>query len=96
MKHRTLLVIAAIVACATMLPAAAARFWSADLTLMILIATGIGMLSGLVGLLLSYHAELPAGPAIILTAGALYLISLALGPEGGLVWLARPRRHLEA
>lgn len=79
-----------------MLPAASARFWSADITLMMLVATGIGMASGIVGLLLSYHAELPAGPAIILVAGGAYLASLLLGREGGLVWLARPGRHLEA
>ena len=79
-----------------MLPAASARFWSADITLMMLVATGIGMASGFIGLLLSYHAELPAGPAIILVAGGAYLVSLFLGREGGLLWLARPGRHLEA
>src|ERR671917_246772 len=79
-----------------MLPAAAARFWSADITLMMLIATALGIASGLCGLLLSFHAELPAGPAIVLSAGAAYLVSLLLGREGGLVWLAWPGRHLEA
>jgi zinc/manganese transport system permease protein len=79
-----------------MLPAAAARFWSADITIMTLIATAIGIASGASGLLLSFHAELPAGPAIVLTAGTAYLASLALGREGGLVWLAWPGRHLEA
>ena len=79
-----------------MLPAAAARFWSADITLMMLIATGIGIASALFGLLLSFHAELPAGPAIILVAGGVYLVSLAVGREGGLLWLAWPGRHLEA
>jgi zinc/manganese transport system permease protein len=79
-----------------MLPAAAARFWSAEITLMIAIATLIGILSGIGGLLLSFYAELPAGPAIILTAGVAYLISLGFGPEGSLVQLARPGRHLEA
>jgi zinc/manganese transport system permease protein len=79
-----------------MLPAAAARFWSADITVMTLIATTIGIVSGASGLLLSFHAELPAGPAIVLTAGAAYFASLALGREGGLVWLAWPGRHLEA
>ena len=79
-----------------MLPAAASRFWSAEITLMIAIATLIGILSGIGGLLLSFYAELPAGPAIILTAGVAYLVSLAFGPEGSLVQLARPRRHLEA
>jgi zinc/manganese transport system permease protein len=79
-----------------MLPAAAARFWSADITLMTLIATAAGILSGFAGLLLSFHAELPAGPAIVLTAGAIYVVSLVFGTRGGLLWLARPRRHLEA
>jgi zinc/manganese transport system permease protein len=79
-----------------MLPAAAARFWSAEITLMTLLATAIGILSGIAGLLLSFHAELPAGPAIILAAGAVYLLSLLFGPEGGLLWLVRPGRHLEA
>jgi zinc/manganese transport system permease protein len=79
-----------------MVPAAAARFWSADITIMMLIATLIGMAAGAGGLLLSFHAELPAGPAVILTAGAAYLASLAFGREGGLAWLAWPGRHLEA
>jgi zinc/manganese transport system permease protein len=79
-----------------MLPAAAARFWSADITLMVVVATAIGMLSGAIGLLVSYHAELPAGPAIISVAGGAYLISLTFGREGGLVWLALPGKHLEA
>jgi zinc/manganese transport system permease protein len=79
-----------------MLPAAAARFWSADVTLMILVATLIGAASGFAGLLMSFHAEWPAGPAIILVAGAIYLFSLFFGREGGLVWLAWTGRHLEA
>jgi zinc/manganese transport system permease protein len=79
-----------------MLPAAAARFWSAEVSIMILVATGIGLLSSLVGLLVSFHAELPAGPAIVLAAGAVYAVSLAFGREGGLFWLAWPGRHLEA
>jgi zinc/manganese transport system permease protein len=79
-----------------MLPATAARFWSADITIMTLVAVGSGLVSGLVGLLLSYHFELPAGPAIILTAGGIYILSLIIGPAGGLLWLLRPGKHLEA
>jgi zinc/manganese transport system permease protein len=79
-----------------MLPAAAARFWSADITVMILLSAAIGIVSGIAGLLLSFHAELPAGPAVILAAGIAYLASLLLGREGGLFWQALPRRHLEA
>jgi len=79
-----------------MLPAAAARFWSAEITVMTLLATLIGIGAGGAGLLISFHAELPAGPAIVLTAGGLYVASLVFGTRGGLLWLARPRGHLEA
>jgi zinc/manganese transport system permease protein len=79
-----------------MLPAAASRFWSNDITVMMLLSVVIGIASGLSGLLLSFHAELPAGPAIILSAGAAYVLSLLLGREGGVLWLAWPGKHLEA
>jgi zinc/manganese transport system permease protein len=79
-----------------MLPAASSRFWSADVTTMIAAATAIGIASAICGLLLSYHAELPAGPAVILVAGGVYLVSMALGREGGLVWLVLAGKHLEA
>src|SRR5258708_430006 len=79
-----------------MLPAAVARFWARDITAMILIAVASGIVSGFAGLLLSFHAGVPAGPAIILTAGALYVGSVLFGRVGGLVQHLRPRRHLEA
>ncbi len=79
-----------------MLPAAAARFWAHDTTRMIVVAVLVAMLSGYAGLLLSYHSGLPSGPAIILVAGLAYLVSLALGPVGGLRRYLVPGRHLEA
>ena len=79
-----------------MLPAVISRFWARDITLMIGVAVLAAAVSGYAGLLISYHANLPSGPAIILVAGGLYLLSVLLGPVGGLVWLAVPRRHLEA
>ena len=68
-----------------MLPAIAARFWAAGVTGMIFIATAIGILSGVAGLLASYHWGLPTGPTIILAAGIVYLLSLAFGSQGGVV-----------
>jgi zinc/manganese transport system permease protein len=65
-----------------MLPAAAARFWSRRLEPMCLIAIGIGLVSNLVGLLVSFHLGVASGPAIILTAGAIYGISLLFGSRG--------------
>jgi zinc/manganese transport system permease protein len=79
-----------------MLPAITSRFWSRDVTGMMAVAVVTAAISSYAGLLLSYHANLPSGPAIILVAGLIYVLSIALGPIGGLVWLALQRRHLEA
>jgi len=79
-----------------MVPAVASRFWARDITAMVFTAVTIGGLSGYVGLLLSFHAGLPAGPAIVLVAGAIYVASMFFGRVGGLVWQLFPGRHLEA
>jgi zinc/manganese transport system permease protein len=79
-----------------MLPAFTARFWTRDITAMILIAVLTGALSGYFGLLLSFHAGVAAGPAIILVAGALYIGSVLAGPVGGVLRQLFPKRHLEA
>jgi len=79
-----------------MLPAVTSRFWARDITGMIGVAVFSAAISGYAGLLVSYHADLPSGPAIILVAGGLYALSVIAGPVGGLIWLALPRRHLEA
>jgi len=78
------------------LPAVISRFWSRDLTTMIVIAIAAGFMSGYFGLLLSYHAGLPAGPGIILFAGAVYCGSVLFGTSGGLLRGLISRRHLEA
>jgi zinc/manganese transport system permease protein len=78
------------------LPAAIGRFWARDITRMIAVAAASGIASGYAGLLLSFHTGVPAGPAIILVAGALYVISVLFGQVGGVVRQALPRRHLEA
>jgi len=79
-----------------MLPAFIARFWARDVSGMIAVAIGAAAVSGYAGLAVSYHAGLPAGPAIILVAGALYALSVVAGPVDGLIWQALPRQHLEA
>jgi zinc/manganese transport system permease protein len=79
-----------------MLPAVIARFWARDVTAMILIAVASGAVSGYAGLLLSFHAGAPSGPAIILVAGVLYAVSVLFGPVGGVLRQMFPGRHLEA
>lgn len=81
-----------------LLPAIAARFWASDLSGLIPAAIGIALASSLIGLIASYNADarLPTGPAIVLAAGGLYLVSMLAGPRGGLIHRLVRRRHLEA
>jgi zinc/manganese transport system permease protein len=79
-----------------MLPAAIGRFWARDITVMIFIAVGSGILAGYAGLVLSFHTGVPSGPSIILVAGLLYTLSLLFGRVGGLLRQLFPGRHLEA
>jgi zinc/manganese transport system permease protein len=68
-----------------LLPAAAARCWTNRPGWMLALAVLVGMVSSYAGLLLSYHRNLPSGPAIVMAAGVLYAASLLL--TGGLRWL---------
>jgi zinc/manganese transport system permease protein len=76
-----------------MLPAAGARFWVRGLEATIGLAVGIGVASAYIGLLVSYHLSLPSGPAIILVAGAAYVLSLLFGRRGLLLARTRSPRH---
>jgi zinc/manganese transport system permease protein len=78
------------------LPAGIARFWSRDITGMMVIAVASAMLSGYLGLVLSFQTKVPSGPAIILVAAVFYVVSVLFGPVSGLVRQLFPGRHLEA
>ncbi|MBG6212641.1 MAG: metal ABC transporter permease [Cryobacterium sp.] len=74
-------------------PAAAARLVSRTTTQMFVIAPVLGAVSGLVGVLLSRSLDVAAGPAIALTAAALFVLSLVLRR---LVGAARVPREADA
>ena len=78
------------------LPAGIARFWSRDITGMMMIAVASAMLSGYLGLVLSYQTRVPSGPAIILVAAVFYVLSVLFGNVSGVVRRMFPGRHLEA
>jgi zinc/manganese transport system permease protein len=78
------------------LPAGIARFWARDITPMICIAVLSAMISGYAGLVLSFQTRIPSGPAIILVAAVLYIVSVLFGSVGGVVRQLFPGRHLEA
>ncbi|MBV9757075.1 MAG: metal ABC transporter permease [Alphaproteobacteria bacterium] len=59
-----------------LLPAAAARCWGLGVAASMALAIGYGMAGAIAGLLLSYHGNLPSGPAIVLAGGLLFGVSL--------------------
>ncbi|MDO6501136.1 metal ABC transporter permease [Photobacterium sanguinicancri] len=67
------------------LPAAIARFWTARLGVMLVIAFFASVVSCYFGLFLSYHASLATSPAIVLVLGGMYIVSLLIGRHGGLL-----------
>ena len=77
------------------LPSAAARFWVGNIVPLLLVAIVIAFSGSLIGLLLSYYVNLPAGPAIILTLGVCYGLSMLVGPLGPVVSRLKPRWHFE-
>ena len=78
------------------LPAASARLWTRELGPLIGLSVAFGLASALAGLVLSFHAELPSGPAIILAGGVGWLLSLLFGSTGGVLRRLWPAHHLEA
>lgn len=78
-----------------MLPALAARFWSEDVSVIVVASTCIALAASLVGLLVSFHFELASGPAIVMVAAVAYLTSIVAGSRSGLLarWLRRPHFH---
>jgi zinc/manganese transport system permease protein len=79
-----------------MLPAIAARHWSRGVGGMAYAACGIAALASWGGLLLSFHLDVPAGPAVVLGAGAAWAASVLAGPVDGLLprLLRRQGTHL--
>jgi zinc/manganese transport system permease protein len=72
------------------LPAGAGCFWTMRLWPRIAFAVVVGVTAAYAGLVLSFHLDLPTGPAIVLLAGAVYAVSILFGRFGGLVrWRAR-------
>ena len=60
-------------------PPAAARNLSRNLRQQILYSLAIGLLAGVLGIVASFQFDLPSGPAIVLTAIGLFIVTLAAG-----------------
>jgi manganese/zinc/iron transport system permease protein len=75
-------------------PAAAARFWTDRLSVMIGLAAGVGAFSGAAGAFVSFTAPaMPTGPWIVLIVSLIALASFAFAPGRGLVGRYRRQRQ---
>ena len=79
-------------------PAATARLLTDRLPVMLGLSAGIGALSGVVGLVVSFHADVAAGGTIVLVATVLFGLTWLLAPDHGLIAtrLARNRWRRQA
>lgn len=75
------------------LPAAAARFWARQVGAMLGVAVVFALLGCTAGLLISFYADWPSGPTIVLCLAGIYLGSLGLGRQGLIQY--RPHSHLK-
>lgn len=75
-------------------PAAAARLLTDRLPVMIVLSAGLGAVSGVVGLYVSYHNDLAAGGTIVLVATALFGLIWLFAPAHGFVATSVLRRRL--
>jgi ABC-type Mn2+/Zn2+ transport system permease subunit len=60
------------------------------------VGAAIGVVSSLVGLYLSYHADVAASAAVVLTATVLFLVAFLFSPRRGILGLRRPSIFTEA
>jgi manganese/iron transport system permease protein len=79
-----LLMIAMLVA-----PGMTAYLLVKELHQMMILGAGLGALSGLVGMYLSYYLDIPSGSAIVLVALGLFLLAFLFSPSQGVLTQSR-------
>ncbi len=68
-------------------PAAAARFWTDKVVIMVFLASAFGAFSGLAGAYISFVAPaMPTGPWIVIVISTIAFISFFLAPKRGVVY----------
>ena len=77
-------------------PAAAARFWTNQLDRMLMLSALIGAASGWIGASLSaFFPRLPAGAVIVLVAALIFVVSMLIGTERGVMIRSLRQSQLE-
>lgn len=84
-----------LMAAVLLTPMAAARLWSDNLTMILLIAGLLGALSAVIGTQISYVAPaMPTGPWMVVSLASLFVLSLLFAPQKGLLQRAWQQRRL--
>jgi zinc/manganese transport system permease protein len=68
-----------------LLPAVSAYLWCDDFARMLILSVGIAVVGSIVGVLVSYHAGISSGAAIVLSLGAIFFTSALISPRHGLL-----------
>ncbi|MGH3369152.1 MAG: metal ABC transporter permease [Nocardioidaceae bacterium] len=68
-----------LIAATLVLPATIARMLTNSFSRMLLLATGVGTVTGFVGMNLSYHLDVQSGPTIVLVGAVLFAAVFAAG-----------------
>lgn len=68
-----------------LLPAVTAYLWCDRFAQMLMVSAGTAVLGSVVGILVSFHAGLPSGAAIVLALGAFFLVSALGSPRYGVI-----------
>ncbi len=84
-----------LIAATLVIPAVIARMLTNRFSRMLWLSTAIGAMSGLVGMNLSYHLDVPSGTTIVLTGAAVFLVVLQVTGSKGLRRAAQLDSHPE-
>ena len=76
-------------------PASAAYQLTYSMKRMFFLSAGFGVLSGWVGLLVSYLLDIPTGAMIVITSSVIFLVATAFSPKKRTKWLAALPRGRE-
>ena len=65
------------------------------IVILIIISIIVGISGCYIGLMLSFYFDMPSGPAIIVSVGAMCILSMLFGSNGGFLRRLLPLRHLK-
>ena len=70
-------------------PSATATLLARRMPTIMAYSVAVGILATVAGLYLSFYADLPSGPSIVIVATGLFLLALLFSPTKGIVWHRR-------